>query len=531
MTGKIVLTAMAAVGSLAVWAAAQDPSFEFPGAKHVGYEQSKQEQTAPPALSVDVQDHVYNVSFKNAPNSEVIDWLKNQGLSFAVPDDQLDKSGTISLNISNASIEKIMRAIGRAWGGRWEKDEDVYVFRKGSILTEDRGLSELRAAPVREMMPPAQLAEIHAGKAAKVSGLSEVKVEGMAAPAELFEMQAAKSSKLGKGMPTRVFGTPMPAMPPMPMMPAQGREMTEAEQKQFEKSMEKWSQEWSKTMEKWSKEHEQFFKTYEKNFDAKAFKMDEKAMQELYHSMPQIAHKNGQLWINGKEIPMDGPQVKVEHRDGKLFIDGKAIPMPKIEQRDGSMWIDGKEIKTPKIEHRGDKLFIDGKQVPGHDSFKFETKNGKTFLNGKEFKGQVFKFDDKSNKFYMDGKEMPMKGFFGPAAPGKAFTFDSKAFKEMQGKNWAPAAPGKAFTFDGKAFKELQGRGFAPMSPMNRSTNFEGLYDSLTTMQEETLKRRGYLNYSDLNSKQRNMLGTMGGGSWSVTYNNNGKSITIKSDK
>lgn len=542
LTGKIALTAMATVGSLAVWAVAQDPSFDFPAARHVGYEQqsknAEQEPTTQGTLSSD--DQRLTVSLKNASNSEVIDWLKNQGISFAIGDDQLDREGHISLNFSNATVDRVMRAIGRAWGGTWSKEDDVYIFRKGAPVFGGATMPAQSFAPT-EMSPPV----IAEGRSLK------------AAEKQLFgEARAAK----GGNPPLMEFRTQgAPAMPSMmpPMAFGEMKEMTPAQKKQFEESMQKWSKEYEKSMEKWSKEMEKWSKESAKSLEGqkfmegRAFELDAKALEEMHKSMEKmgtlpklqkgqtwvqgkdlpmvppmmIEQRDGKIFMNGKELPMKGDQIKIEHRDGKMFMNGKEIPMPKIEQKNGKMWIDGTEIPSPVIVHKDGKLFMDGKEMPMP---KIEQKNGKMWMDGKEL--PMYRYEVKDGAVYRDGKKIAQgdaKAFTLETKDGKVYVNGkpAKALSGTKGNNFfAPSAPGRAFTFDGDGH-------FAPLTRGGKTSDFEGIYDSLTTMQSETLKRRGYLLYSDLTSKQRNMLGTMGGGSWSVSFSNNGKSITIKSDK
>ena len=211
--------------------------------------------------------------------------------------------------------------------------------------------------------------------------------------------------------------------------------------------------------------------------------------------MPKIVEKNGKVYMDGKELP--SPKTfSFESKDGKIFMNGKEMPMPKIIEKNGKVYMDGKELPSPKafsFESKDGKIFMNGKEMPMP---KIVEKNGKVYMDGKELPSpKMFRLETKNGKTYLDGKEVK----------GQTWTFGDKV-----GKEW-PAMPSMPHTMRGQ--------------------DMEGLYDSLTTMQMETMKRRGYLLYSDLNSKQRAYLGTMGGGSWSISFSNNGKSLTIKSDK
>src|SRR4051812_23183729 len=81
MTSKLLVSALAAVAAIVVVAAPQDPSFDYPAAKHVGFDQPKDEPVLAPLEQQDKSDRV-SVSFTNATVREVLDWLKNQGMNF-----------------------------------------------------------------------------------------------------------------------------------------------------------------------------------------------------------------------------------------------------------------------------------------------------------------------------------------------------------------------------------------------------------------------------------------------------------------
>ncbi len=381
-----MIGALALLGSVAVFARTQDPSFEFPGAKHVGYEQHVNPSNEARTVVLSQDEKQVSVSFTNATNAQVLEWLKGQGLNFAVADDQLNKNARISIQLNKVSLDRALRAIARAWDGRWVLQDDVYVFRKSAF--------------------------------------------------GLFESPSVPSAEIARQSERERAGG--------------------AWQKQMEEEAKKWK-------------------------DGSGF------------SAPQLAE--GQVWVDGQQMP--SPKAfSFESKDGKIFMNGKEMPMPKIIEKNGKVYMDGKELPSPKafsFESKDGKIFMNGKEMPMP---KIVEKNGKVYMDGKELPSpKMFRLETKNGKTYLDGKEVK----------GQTWTFGDKV-----GKEW-PAMPSMPHTMRGQ--------------------DMEGLYDSLTTMQMETMKRRGYLLYSDLNSKQRAYLGTMGGGSWSISFSNNGKSLTIKSDK
>jgi hypothetical protein len=128
MSSKFLLTALAAVAAVAVVASPQDPSFEFPAAKHAGFDVFPQDVAQ--KAQTTTADRV-SVTFRNATVREVLDWLKDQGVSFVIGDDQVNKDSHVSVNVVNQPVEKLMHALASAWDGHWQKDSDIWVFRKG----------------------------------------------------------------------------------------------------------------------------------------------------------------------------------------------------------------------------------------------------------------------------------------------------------------------------------------------------------------------------------------------------------------
>src|SRR5689334_9524969 len=97
MTSKLMLSALAAVAAIAVVAAPQDPSFDYPAAKHVGFDQPNEAAPQTPEPARQERSDLVSVSFTDATVREVLDWLKNQGVSFVVTDQQVDKDSHVSI--------------------------------------------------------------------------------------------------------------------------------------------------------------------------------------------------------------------------------------------------------------------------------------------------------------------------------------------------------------------------------------------------------------------------------------------------
>lgn len=441
MSSKMLLSALAAVAAVAVVASPpQDPSFEYPGAKYVGFDLPKQEntQSAFSAQSKQANDRV-SVTFKNATVREVLDWLKDQGVSFVVKDEQVDKNARVSLNAVNQPLGDVMNALARSLNGHWAKSKDMWVFQPGATF---------------------------------------------------FEMPAAG-----------VDGTFSPGF--------QGQKMTKEQEEAFRKAMEGHS----KDMEKWSQD---FAKKMEgmkfEKLDPKAFEEVHKGMIELqkdgktYHYQLKPG-QNGFTW-NGKEYkPLDEKQIKE--------MTQKALEMSKQSQK---FWSDRDGVY--KMDEKAMKEWQEKMKKLGQDRLFASPESG------------IFKMDEKAMKEWQQKmQKMGRDGVF-MAPEGKIYKMDEKALKEWKekmkkmGQDGVFVTPGQSFKFDQKFtpfFKDGQSS--------FKSHNLKGIYDSLTPAQTKILETRGFLRYSDLNSNQRAMLGSIGDDSWTISYKTDKVNITIKSDR
>lgn len=145
---KTLLVALASITAMAV--VAQDPSFDFPAAQHVGYESPSEAtqgvatggqattststvgQTAGQATTAATgATQTLSVSFKKATFETVLDTLRDQGVSFLVRDGMIDKDQTVTLNMVNQPVSAVMAVLGEAMGGTFRVKESVWVFEKG----------------------------------------------------------------------------------------------------------------------------------------------------------------------------------------------------------------------------------------------------------------------------------------------------------------------------------------------------------------------------------------------------------------
>jgi hypothetical protein len=116
---------------------------------------------------------------------------------------------------------------------------------------------------------------------------------------------------------------------------------------------------------------------------------------------------------------------------------------------------------------------------------------------------------------------------------GKMFTIPPMNLKGMSDKDRAEMEKRMA-----ELHKSLQGKimkfdldGKSPFVTRRNNRDWKGLIDSLTPVQLELMKSRGYLKPSDLDPKQQKMVDIESmKGSYTITISINGKSVTIKGD-
>lgn len=141
---KTLLVALASITAMAV--VAQDPSFDFPAAQHVGYE-SPSDSTQAVATSgqgaaatsgvgqategTAAGQKTISVSFKKATFEKVLDTLRDQGVSFLVRDGMVDKDQMVTLNMVDQPVSAVMAVLGEAMGGTFRPKETVWIFEKG----------------------------------------------------------------------------------------------------------------------------------------------------------------------------------------------------------------------------------------------------------------------------------------------------------------------------------------------------------------------------------------------------------------
>ncbi|HVT10932.1 MAG TPA: hypothetical protein VHE55_01590 [Fimbriimonadaceae bacterium] len=485
MSSRILISALAVVATIAVVAARQDPSFEFPALKHAGFNLPKIDLTEPQTASDKV-----SVTFRNATIREVLDWLKSQGVSFIVGDDQVDKDARVSVHIVNEPVDAVMNAIGSMLGGHWDKKNDIWVFQKGrdifgTALKYSADDSNITLTPAKPDTNVQVLGDVMSG-----------------------EQDETLEKALQNGNDSKAW------------------------------------EDFIRAWEKWAGEYEKNFQDFQKNLKGKQFeyKVDQRQMEALRKQAEELAKQgqrfrvdgngkvNGFIW-EGKDMkPFDQKQIEQLRKQAEDMAKSgvKVWTVPNGDMK-GFTW-DGKDMK-PFDQKQIEQLRKQAEEMAKSGVKVWTVPNG-------DMKG-----------FTWDGKDMKQ--------------LDQKQLEEMQKRTrellqrslelQKKADDMKAYTFDGakvrmldeKEMKALEQR----MRDMNRSFrvkrfgngpevnvstsdhNLKAIYDLLTPEQNLKLKRLGYINYSDLNSKQRALLGVITDESWTITYKTDKANLTIKSDR
>lgn len=471
MSSKTILSALAAVAAIAIVAAAQDPTFEYPAAKHVGFDVPKDSLFQGSASSGSV-----SVSFRNATAREVLDWLKNEGVNFVVDDGQINKDGRVSLNVVNKPLQTVMDALARAWGGHWEKKNDIWIFRKGVDFFSSSGDLAGTPAPNTAYAPYLQ---------------NRLKSDGAI---------VAKIDNLDQVL--RIQGD-------------LGKERSEALTKALQKDDSKSWEEFAKAWQKWAQEYEKNFREFEKNFKGKDFdfKMNVKMLEEMQKHAQDMA-KAGEK-MRSQTLPPGSHGFTWDGKDFKPLDDKQWQEMQKHFEEMGKgahglTW-DGKDLKP-----------FDDKKLLQEMQKRNEEMTKKSADMAKRSADMARKMAEEAKKnqriYFNDGKGYKVK----------TYTWDGKDFKsfgDQKGKvEYHVVPPGNQ---EGR-IRFYKG----PDVTTGLSThNLKAIYDSLTPTQDEKLKRLGYINYRDLNSNQRKLLGVITDESWSITYKTDKANLTIKSDR
>lgn len=304
--------------------------------------------------------------------------------------------------------------------------------------------------------------------------------------------------------PAMFFGAP--AAPQVPMsnfqfeMPkiAQGREFSEADRKAFEQKLKEIEPEIAKLRDmKIEIPPMAFAKVHGDG------KMSEQDRKELEKELAKL-----------KDLKIEMPKV-----DWAKVHDG-----PMSEEHRRALEKSLAPLKDLKIE------------IPKMENFRLHERE-MTEQERKEFKAEMEKLHkelakshSEHSKVFSEQHAKEMK---------KMAEHMAKTLKDQKGKTFVfeRGKPGDKgvhfFTPNGKDVRVFTGPDdmhiTAPRFVMTEG-NIKKLMGSLTATQKQTMRSKGYIKFSDLNSSQKAMLGDLSGTkNWTVTYVIDGQRLSIKS--
>jgi len=298
-------------------------------------------------------------------------------------------------------------------------------------------------------------------------------LQGRAGEHKMSEQDAKKWEQFHKDMERR-FGEGSEFQKKMKVWSEQhAKEMEKrfGEGSEFQKKMKVWSEQNAKEMEKRFGEGSEFQKKFKiwRDKDSKEFEMQFGPGSDFAKKMKAFKYENGKMReLTPKE------QAELEKKMSEMRIRLKDMPMPPMDFKFNELPFQ-KAPGTPKA-HAAPKMPAMPKIPDG--AFKVYSVPA------------MPKIPDGAFKVYSVPAIPPV-----PSVPGKLAV---------------PAVPQVRF----------------------KSTDLMDVAKSLTPAQREKNKAQGYLYWSDLNKEQQNMLGVHGWtGNWTITYNKDGETFTVKSDR
>jgi len=78
------------------------------------------------------KDSKVSVQFHSARVSEVLNWLQSHGFNFVVNDGDIQRSKTVTINVTNQSVGSVADAIANALGGHWDTANGIHIYKTGT---------------------------------------------------------------------------------------------------------------------------------------------------------------------------------------------------------------------------------------------------------------------------------------------------------------------------------------------------------------------------------------------------------------
>lgn len=337
-----------------------------------------------------VSDEKVSAHFRDAKPSDVLMWLEQHGVNFVASGGEIPKDTLITLNIDGQPIGNVVDAIGKALGGHWERDNGIYVFRRGASWNT---FPQADAFPKGNFTPFPQTGKMPA----------------------------------------------FPALPKMPEMKAwkDGKPMSKEEWEKtfgpdFQKKMEAWSKEFEKSFgPEYQKKMEDWSKQFQKEFTPEKMK-ELRADGKTFYLAPGNAYKfdkgSGILKLDKDGVyQLDRDKLEKFKGDGKAFYfapgnayklqEGGVLKLDKdgVYQLDKDKVLKLKKEDIEKFQKNGPKVRIET----------FKDGSAKLFKDGKPYM-----FD------WTPGKNEGMHSFgFGPNLDIEQFMKDlTTNQRDMQSK-------------------------------------------------------------------------------------------------
>lgn len=97
-------------------------------------------------------DSRVSVSFHGSTFDDVLRWLNSLGINFAVDRNSVKPEASLTMKIENQTLRDVLAAIAEIFGGVWETEGSIYVFKplrpdvastEGAVQQRDRGYEPL----------------------------------------------------------------------------------------------------------------------------------------------------------------------------------------------------------------------------------------------------------------------------------------------------------------------------------------------------------------------------------------------------
>jgi hypothetical protein len=325
MTLKSALITTATLAAIACFAG-QDPrlDYSFAAPKLDGTDTLQVATTSRPVIAAQADSaraygKTVSVTFNNAPVSQVLNWIKKQGVSFVI-DESITRNKRVTLNIVNQPVSSVLDAIGAALDGHWSRRGSIYVYRPGGMtFFSSEGLTTPKAFMAPDVNTDVQkLPKMDKEWVEKMGKMPDMKGFTFAAPnvhiEDLPHMDKEWAEKMGKIPDMKGFKFVTPDMRIDKLAP-----------------MDK---EWVEKMSKMHGDMKSFNleapKAFAYHFGPMGKDLAEKIAKEVQDALKDSKLNDQEFWEKfGKELAESLHKNLDENRP--FFNELKAMPFPKMD--------------------------------------------------------------------------------------------------------------------------------------------------------------------------------------------------------